>query len=244
MGETCNCGAARGLADERQARAETAGRNQAELNRKHFLDQGILAVNLLGSPGSGKTALLEATARGREGHFRIRALAADPLTPYDSDRLRIAGIPAAALATGGACHVDAGLVHRALADLDWRRYDVLFVENSGSLACPVVHDLGQGRNVVVLSVAEGEEKPIKYPALFRRADVVVVTKVDLVGHLPAFRWKLLEDSLGQVRPNIPIVPVSAHDGQGMEGWLDWLERQRRPARRTRPVHLDAPELHA
>jgi hydrogenase nickel incorporation protein HypB len=205
---------------------------QAAHNREHFAEHGVLAVNLMGSPGSGKTALLERTALDARGRWRIGAFSGDLETDNDAVRLRNAGIPAAAITTGSACHLDARMVHHALHGAPWDPLDVLFVENVGNLVCPAIYDLGQAVNVVALSVTEGEDKPLKYPVMFLHADLVVLTKVDLLPHLPNVRVGAIVEALARVNPKPALLPVSATTGQGMGAWLDWLESHRLPRARS------------
>jgi hydrogenase nickel incorporation protein HypB len=197
---------------------------QAAHNREHFAAHGVLAINLMGSPGSGKTAVLEATARAFAGRFRLGAIAGDLETERDADRLRAAGIPAHAITTGSACHLDAEMVHRALHHDSVRGANLLFVENVGNLVCPAVYDLGQTFNVVALSVTEGEDKPLKYPVMFRKADLVLLTKMDLLPYLDV-KMAALEDALARVMPRAAVFQVSAKSGAGMDRWFAWLEGQ-------------------
>jgi hydrogenase nickel incorporation protein HypB len=185
------------------------------------LESGVLAINVMGSPGSGKTALLEATAK-RLGGQRMRAMSGDLATDNDGSRLRAAGIPALTITTGTACHLDARLVHHALHDLDWQAAEYLFVENVGNLVCPAIYDLGQAANVVLLSVTEGEDKPIKYPVMFQRADLVVLTKIDLLPYLPGIRLENYIASLARVRPNPKYIVLSTVNDQGLDDWTNWL----------------------
>jgi hydrogenase nickel incorporation protein HypB len=175
----------------------------------------------MGSPGAGKTALLEATARRIDGQ-RLGALAGDLATDHDAERLRTAGIVAKSITTGSACHLDAAMVHRALHDFPWRELDYLFVENVGNLVCPAIYDLGQAVNVVALAVTEGEDKPLKYPVMFRKADLVLVTKIDLLPHLPHVRVERIAEALARVMPRALFLPISALTGEGLQGWLAWL----------------------
>jgi hydrogenase nickel incorporation protein HypB len=197
----------------------------ARHNREHFTEKGLLAINLMGSPGAGKTAVLEATARALHGRRRLGALAGDLETDRDAQRLIRAGIPSVSITTGSACHLDAELVHRALHDFPVSDLDVLFVENVGNLVCPAVYDLGQAANVVALSVTEGEDKPVKYPVMFRKADLVLVTKTDLLPHLPDVSLAAIEDALSRVMPSPRMIPFSARTGAGVDAWLDWLEER-------------------
>ena len=198
---------------------------RAEHNREHFLEQGVLAVNLMGSPGAGKTAVLEATA-ARLRRARLGAIAGDLATENDATRLRQAGVPSRSITTGQACHLDAGMVHEALHGMPWRDLDYLFIENVGNLVCPAIYDLGQAANVVALSVTEGEDKPLKYPVMFKAADLVLVTKADLLPHLPHVRLGLLRDALARVMPRPDFILVSAATGEGMDEWSSWLEKRR------------------
>jgi hydrogenase nickel incorporation protein HypB len=202
----------------------------ARHNREHFAERGLLAVNLMGSPGAGKTAVLEATAQAVRGRLRLGALAGDLETDRDAQRLMRAGIPSAAITTGSACHLDAELVHRALHSFPTTELDLLFIENVGNLVCPAIYDLGQAASVVALSVTEGEDKPAKYPIMFRKADLVLLTKTDLLPHLPEVRLEVIEDALSRVMPSPRMIPFSARTGEGLDAWLQWLEA-RRPAPR-------------
>lgn len=196
---------------------------QAAHNREHFASHGILAINLMGSPGSGKTAVLETTARSFAGRYRVAAIAGDLETERDAERLRAAGIPARAITTGSACHLDADMVHDALHDEHLHETDVLFVENVGNLVCPAVYDLGQAFNVVALAVTEGEDKPLKYPVMFRRADLVLITKIDLLPHLD-ISLDAIQDALARVMPRPAAFAVSARTGEGFDPWFAWLTR--------------------
>ncbi len=198
----------------------------ARHNREHFASRGLLAINLMGSPGAGKTAVLEATARAVQGRLRLGALAGDLETDRDAQRLLRAGIPSVAITTGSACHLDAELVHRALHGFPVDDLDMLFIENVGNLVCPAVYDLGQAASVVALSVTEGEDKPVKYPVMFRKADLVLVTKTDLLPHLPEVSLAAIEDALSRVMPSPRLIPFSARTGAGVDAWLDWLEERR------------------
>ncbi|HET9953427.1 MAG TPA: hydrogenase nickel incorporation protein HypB [Polyangiaceae bacterium] len=198
-------------------------RNQtaAEHNRSHFARRGVFCVNLMGSPGSGKTALLEATGRALAGRRTLAAMSGDLATDHDAQRLTAAGIPSCAITTGSACHLDADLVHTALHELN-REFSMLFIENVGNLVCPAIYDLGQARNVVALSVTEGEDKPLKYPVMFRNADLVVITKIDLLPHLPRVDVGVIQSALERVMARPRFMKVSAETGEGMSAWFDWL----------------------
>jgi len=225
MCDVCGCGDPDILPVEVQESILAGNDRGARHNREHFEEAGVLALNLMGSPGSGKTAVLEATARRLRTHLRLGAMSADLATERDAERLARAGIPAAAITTGSACHLDADLVHHGLHKLPWRDLDILFVENVGNLVCPAVYDLGQAANVVVLSIAEGEDKPLKYPVMFRRADLVLLSKMDLLPHLEV-DLAALEDALARVMPVPRVLRVSARTGEGLEAWIAWLLEQR------------------
>jgi len=225
MCETCGCGDPQKVPLEVQESILSGNDERARHNREHFAAAGVLAVNLMGSPGAGKTALLEATARKIRSQ-RIGALSGDLATERDADRLKAAGIPSLAITTGSACHLDAQLVHRALHDFSWRDLDLLFIENVGNLVCPAVYDLGQAFNVVTLAVTEGEDKPLKYPVMFRKVDLVVLTKIDLLPHLPQVKMEVIEAGLARTMPEPAMIPVSAVTGEGIEEWLSWLDQRR------------------
>jgi len=228
MCDSCGCGDTEMVPIEIQERILSGNERTARHNRDHFEAAGVFAVNLMGSPGSGKTAVLEATIQARSG-LKIGAMSGDLATDRDAERLQKAGIPAVSITTGSACHLDAELVHKALHKLDWRGLDLLFIENVGNLVCPAVYDLGQAENVVALSITEGEDKPLKYPVMFRKADLVLITKVDLLPYLPGVSLDALLENLAQVMPDPRAIAVSAVTGEGMGEWVDWLE-QRHQAR--------------
>jgi hydrogenase nickel incorporation protein HypB len=235
MCETCGCGDPALMPVDVHERLLAGNDAQARHNREHFDAHGVTAVNVMGSPGAGKTALLEATARAR-GARRVGALAGDLATDRDAARLEAAGIPALSITTGSACHLDAEMVHRALHDWPWSSFEYLFIENVGNLVCPAIYDLGQASSVVALSVTEGEDKPLKYPVMFRTADLVVLTKVDLLPHLPHFSVAAVEDALARVMPSPTIIRLSAVTGEGVEQWLAWLESLRAGVLARRPAH--------
>ena len=226
MCETCGCGDPEVVPIEVQESLLAENDRQAQHNREHFMSHGVLAINLMGSPGSGKTAVLEATARTKGSDGGLIALSGDLATDNDASRLQAAGIPSLSITTGSACHLDARLVHRALHDLEWRDSELLFIENVGNLVCPAIYDLGQAANVVALSVTEGEDKPLKYPVMFRVADLVLLTKVDLLPHLPQVDVNAIEDALARTMPKLNVLHVSATTGEGIEEWLGWLEARK------------------
>ena len=231
MCETCGCGDTQLVPVEVQDRILAVNERQARHNREHFAESRVLAVNLMGSPGAGKTAVLEATARALGARVRLGALAGDLATDNDATRLKAAGIPSLSITTGSACHLDAEMVHKALHGFAWREVDYLFIENVGNLVCPAVYDLGQAVNVVALSITEGADKPLKYPVMFRTADLVLLTKLDLLPHLPGTSLAAYEDALARVMPRLAVLQMSAVTGGGIDAWTAWLAG-RRDASRT------------
>ena len=225
MCETCGCGDPGMVPLEVQEKILSGNERQAAHNRAHLAEHGVLAINLMGSPGAGKKAVLEATAKALTGR-RLAALAGDLATENDANRLRAAGIPSQSITTGSTCHLDADLVHRSMHHVDLAAVDYLFIENVGNLVCPAVYDLGQAFNVVALAVTEGEDKPLKYPVMFHKADLVLITKADLVPHLE-IDVDTIKANLARVMPEPLALVVSARTGQGIDLWAEWLEPQKR-----------------
>jgi len=229
MCQACGCGDSHVVPVALNERILAANDRAARHNRVHFRDARVSAVNLMGSPGAGKTAVLEATARAFGDSARLGVLAGDLATDNDAQRIRAAGLVAESITTGTACHLDAEMVHKGLHRLPgWQELDYLFVENVGNLVCPAVYDLGQDVNVVALSVTEGEDKPLKYPTMFQKADLVLVTKIDLLPFLPHVRIETIRENLSIVMPAPRMILVSAVTGEGIDGWIEWLERLRIP----------------
>jgi hydrogenase nickel incorporation protein HypB len=198
---------------------------QAEHNRQHFNRHGVLAINLMSSPGAGKTALLEATIDAMGNECRIGVIEGDLETENDAERIRARGVPAFQITTGTACHLDAHMVHEALHAFPLDGLDILFIENVGNLVCPASFDLGQHRDVTLLSATEGDDKPAKYPVIFRAADAVLLTKTDLLPYLDDFRPARAERHLRALASQAPVMQLSARRGDGLEAWLDWLRAQ-------------------
>ncbi|WP_242395256.1 hydrogenase nickel incorporation protein HypB [Anaeromyxobacter oryzisoli] len=233
MCTTCGCGDPELVPVELHEKILAGNDRAARHNREHFIAAGVLALNVMGSPGAGKTGVLEATAKAAAAKgWRLGAVSADLATDNDARRLEKAGIPSRAITTGQACHLDAELVHRSLHDFPWQETDVFFIENVGNLVCPAIYDLGQAANVVVLSVTEGEDKPLKYPVMFKAADLVLVTKIDLVPHLDVDLAKL-RDAIARVMPGAKVIELSARTGEGMDRWIAWLEELRAPLAEAR-----------
>ena len=199
--------------------------DQAAHNRRHFDQHQVLAINLMSAPGSGKTALLEATIDALKNEFRIGVIEGDLETENDAERIRAKGVPAHQITTGSACHLDAHMVHDALHHFPLAGLDILFIENVGNLVCPASFDLGQHRNVTLLSVTEGDDKPAKYPVMFRAADVVLLTKSDLLQVLDDFDPMRAESYVRDLASSVPVLQLSARKGLGLEAWLNWLRNE-------------------
>ncbi len=221
--------------------------HQAAHNREHFDRHGVLAVNLMSSPGSGKTSLLEATIDALSDTIRIAVIEGDLETENDAERIRGRGVPAVQITTGQSCHLDAHMVHDALHALDLDHVDLLFVENVGNLVCPASFDLGHHANVVLLSVTEGDDKPAKYPVMFRAADLVLVTKSDFLDVLDDFDVEAATRNVRALANGAGVVPLSARRPASLAPWLDWLVRmlEARGAGRalTPKMHSDGAALH-
>jgi hydrogenase nickel incorporation protein HypB len=200
-----------------------ANQRAADHNREHFDAHGVLAINLMSSPGAGKTALLEATIVALRDRYRIAVIEGDLETDNDAARIRAHGVPALQITTGTACHLDAHLVHGALHDLPLAGLDLLFIENVGNLVCPASFDLGQHRNVTLLSAAEGDDKPAKYPVIFRASDLVVLSKADLLDVLDDFDPARAADALRALGRGTPMIRTAARRVPAIGPWLDWLE---------------------
>ena len=197
----------------------------ARANRASFARQGIFAINLVSSPGSGKTTLLVRTITDLSSEVPIAVIEGDQETSNDAERIRATGVPAVQVNTGRGCHLDAHMVGHAAEDLKPPNSSVLFVENVGNLVCPAAFDLGEAARVVVFSVTEGEDKPIKYPDMFASADLVIINKIDLLPHLQYDIGKA-EDYVRKVNNKAKIIKLSATDGQGMDSWYGWLKASR------------------
>jgi hydrogenase nickel incorporation protein HypB len=198
---------------------------QAAHNRAHFDRHGVLAVNLMSSPGAGKTRLLEATIEALGQALSMAVIEGDLETENDARRIRAKGVEAIQITTGSACHLDAHMVHDALHHLDLSGLDVLFIENVGNLVCPASFDLGQRRNVTLLSVPEGDDKPAKYPVMFRAADLVLLTKTDLLPYVTDFDPARAEDCLRQLASQAPLLSTALGTESRIGAWLDWLQHE-------------------
>ncbi len=197
-------------------------------NRRLFAERGIFALNLVSSPGSGKTTLLTRTVQALRDEFPVAVIGGDQQTAHDAERIRAAGAPAVQINTGKGCHLDAHGVGHALERLPLPESGVLFIENVGNLVCPADFDLGEAYKVVILSVTEGEDKPLKYPNMFAASGLMLLNKTDLLPHVEFDVTRCL-DYARRVNPDIQILQLSARTGDGMAAWLDWVRRGQRAA---------------
>ncbi len=202
----------------------------AKHNRDHFDQHNVLAINLMSSPGAGKTSLLEATIQqladeAGGNSLRIAVIEGDLETENDAERIRKYGVKAIQIATGSACHLDAHMIHQALHNLDLSEFDIVFIENVGNLVCPASFDLGQHLNVVLLSVPEGDDKPAKYPVMFRSSDLVMISKSDLLPILDDFKPENAKRYLRDIASTAPVMELSAKDKSGLPQWINWINQQ-------------------
>jgi len=212
-----------------------ANEDAAVSNRKHFDEMEILAINLISSPGSGKTTLLEKTIEALKDEISIGVLEGDIETDLDAERIRAKGVPAVQLTTGGACHLDSHLVHKGFHSLkhqlNGKSIDVLFIENVGNLVCPSFFDLGEHVRVVLISVPEGHDKPVKYPKAIRTSHLLIISKSDLIPYFDFNIDKIKKDALA-LNPSLKIIVTSAKTGEGLDEWFEFLKHCRGTARRA------------
>jgi hydrogenase nickel incorporation protein HypB len=227
----CGCGTEPGhdhQHDERTSRTIRIGEDLlaknnrlAADNRSRFAAEQLLVLNLVSSPGSGKTSILERTLTDLKGQLEFAVLEGDQQTSNDADRIAATGAPVKQINTGAGCHLDAHMVGHGAAAFALKGTDVLMIENVGNLVCPAAFDLGEDHKVVVLSVTEGEDKPLKYPQMFQAADLMLINKTDLLPYL-RFDLEQCKAFACQVNPQIKIIELSCHSGEGMTAWYDWL----------------------
>jgi len=231
MCDSCGCGHDHGATLSRPGGGRVlrleqdvlaASRAIAGKNRALFESRGIAAVNLLSSPGSGKTTVLEKTIPLLSGR-RLAVIEGDQQTANDAERIDATGVPVVQVNTGAGCHLDAAMVGRAVAELSPAPGSLLFIENVGNLVCPAMFDLGETARVVIISVTEGDDKPLKYPAAFQRADLCLINKIDLLPHV-SFDPARCRAAARRVNPDIALMEISATAGQGLEDWAAWLGR--------------------
>lgn len=221
-----------------EARVLAKNDRLAAENRAWLARRGVLALNLMSSPGAGKTSLLERTARERGRALQLAVIEGDQATDRDAARMRAAGVPAVQFNTGSGCHLDAAMVGAGLAALDPGPGALVVIENVGNLVCPALFDLGEGVRVVLASVPEGDDKPAKYPHMFRSADLVLLNKIDLLPHV-AFDLDRFTEGVAALCPRALVLRVSASRGDGLDAWYGWLDQALRP-HRARPCVPEPP----
>jgi len=214
-----------GLSQSRMVQIEqdilSKNNQYADANRRYFSEHGILCLNLVSSPGSGKTTLLSETIKAMSDQFSVAVIEGDQQTALDADRIRKSGAKAVQINTGKGCHLDAHMVGHAKGDLQLSRGSMLFIENVGNLVCPAAFDLGEAAKVVILSVTEGADKPLKYPDMFHAASLMILNKTDLLPYVD-FDVDACCEYARRINPGIKIVQLSATTGEGMQQWYDWI----------------------
>lgn len=195
----------------------------AEENRALFDSYGVCCINLMSSPGAGKTTLLETTTRALSGSLSLAAIEGDVATALDGERLEAVGIPTIQVNTGGGCHLDAGMIKNASIDLELDKADLLFIENVGNLICPSTFDLGEHVRAVLLSIPEGDDKPLKYPGMFLNCDVAILSKMDLLDKCN-FALSVGRENILKVNPKLKIFEISSLEGTGVEEWIEFLRK--------------------
>jgi hydrogenase nickel incorporation protein HypB len=205
-----------------------ANQTGADHNREHFDEWGITCLNLMSSPGAGKTVLLEKTLEALQTQLKMAVIEGDMTTELDADRLRKYEVPVIAINTGRSCHLDsrmvAGGIHQLKENYDPQQLDLVFVENVGNLVCPAEFEVGEHAKVALLSITEGEDKPLKYPIMFQEADCLLVTKLDLAPYLE-IDLKRLENNVRSMNPSVKIIFLSAKTGEGLNDWFNWVKSQ-------------------
>ena len=201
----------------------------AEQLRERYRQRGILCVNLISAPGSGKTLLLEKTLERMDQGTRVAVLTGDLQTENDAQRLAKFGFPVKQIVTGGTCHLDARMVEKHLADWNLENIELLIVENVGNLVCPSSYDLGEDAKIVLLSTTEGEDKPLKYPSIFFKSELMILTKIDLLPYVP-FKPDVAKENARRVHPQMEILEVSSTTGEGLDAWMNWITARQRKAK--------------
>ena len=196
----------------------------AEALRAKFARQGVLALNVIASPGAGKTSLLERTIGVLDSELGLLVIEGDPTSSLDAERILAAGAPVVQINTGGGCHLEARMVQKAVDQLDLKGADVVIIENVGNLICPTGWDLGEDAKVVIASLPEGDDKPLKYPMAFSTAQAVIINKIDLAPYLPA-RVAVLRENALKINPDLAVFEVSCLTGQGLDAWVGWIRSQ-------------------
>ncbi len=214
----------------------------AQTNREMFARRNLLVLNLVSSPGSGKTALLVETLKQQRGELPVAVIEGDQQTHQDADRIRATGVEAVQINTGTLCHLDAHMVGHAMEQLPELQNGILYIENVGNLVCPAGFDLGEAAKVVILSVTEGDDKPLKYPGMFHAAQLMILNKIDLLPHVD-FDVEACIEYARRINPDIQVLQLSARTGEGLSAWLNWLAGQRRDQLDARIDQLES-ELRA
>lgn len=201
----------------------------AEQNRELFKENNLFVINLMSSPGAGKTSLLEKTIEALKLNLRIGVIEGDIQTSQDAERIAKKGVPVVQINTGGACHLDGNMIRETFEEFNFKELDLLVVENVGNLVCPAEFKVGEDLKVMILSVAEGDDKPSKYPLMFYESKVLLINKIDLLPYVDCSLEKVREDSL-RINPDLTIFPVSCKTGEGLEAWYSWLRERVRENR--------------
>jgi len=206
-----------------------ANQRIAEENRRKFEEKGLMVINLMSSPGAGKTTLLEKTIHLLKDRHKIGVVEGDIQSTYDAERISRTGAPVVQINTGGACHLDSNMVQEALKDLDIQGLDLLFIENVGNLVCPAEFHLGENFKAMILSIAEGDDKPLKYPLMFQESRILLINKMDLLPFCDC-NVNLMEERARNINPSLQVFRVSCRTGEGLENWIGWLgdEIKKRP----------------
>ncbi|MDA8090444.1 MAG: hydrogenase nickel incorporation protein HypB [Nitrospiraceae bacterium] len=200
-------------------------------NRKLFAEKGLFVINLMSSPGAGKTTVIENTIRTLGNKIKIGVIEGDIQGTSDAERIGALGVPVVQINTGGACHLDANMIREALTSLPVPELDLLIIENVGNLVCPAEFDVGEDTKAMLLSITEGEDKPLKYPLMFQESKALLINKMDLAPHLDVDLEKIRKDSRS-LNPGLKIFEISAKKGEGISGWADWLSEKVKEKRRT------------
>lgn len=201
-----------------------ANQRLAEENRKIFAQKGLLVINLMSSPGAGKTSLLEKTILLLKKEFNLGVIEGDIQSTYDAERIEKTGVPVVQINTGGACHLDSNMIQEALKNLPLDNLHLLFIENVGNLVCPAEFSLGEDFKAMILSVTEGDDKPLKYPLMFRESRVLLINKIDLLPFCDC-QVELIEERARQINPQLKIFRLSCQSGEGLRSWVDWLKER-------------------
>jgi hydrogenase nickel incorporation protein HypB len=201
-----------------------ANQRIAEENRRRFQEHALMVINLMSSPGAGKTTLLEKTISLLKDDYKVGVVEGDIQSTYDAERIGRTGVPVVQINTGGACHLDSNMVQEALKTLELRNLDLLFIENVGNLVCPAEFSLGEDFKAMILSVAEGDDKPLKYPLMFQESRILLINKIDLLPFCDCDA-SLMEERARKINPALKIFRVSCRTGEGLESWIDWLSQE-------------------